>query len=278
MLDVIRDVRRHYNIDSDRIFLAGFGDGGSAAWDIGLSHPDLFAAVVPFAGQPRLNVLMSLWPNAMYTPVYAVSGEMLGYATRNINRVTADWISKGFPCLHVVYRGRGYEWFPSELATAFEWMNRRRRLNPNPEIGRYPYDDRLGTSLCTIRSSDDRFFWLSTESIKDLHLLENKSSPTAHVVPARMQAIIKPGNHVVVSTWGLRQVTVWFSLNMLDFSRPVTIKLNGYQDNPNDLEQRQETAQTELVVDDGRFVRAGRQEPPIRGESSTESGRLQSMS
>jgi hypothetical protein len=133
----------------------------------------------------------------------------------------------------VVYRGRGYEWYPAELETAFDWMNRRRRLNPNPELGRYPYDDRLGTSLCTIRSSDDRFFWLSTESIKDMHLLEKKPTPSSNIVPARMQAIIKPGNQVIVSTWGLKQVTVWFGPGMLDFTRPVSIKLNGFRDNPN---------------------------------------------
>jgi predicted esterase len=231
VLDVIRDVRLRYNVDSDRIILGGFGEGANAAWDIGLSHPDLFAAIVPIAAQPKANVLLALWPNCAYTPVYAVTGEMMGYATRNINRVITDCVAKSYPCLHVVYRGRGYEWYSAELATAFEWMNKRKRLSPFPEIGRWPFDDRLGTSMCSIRQTDNRFWWLSTDAIKEMHMLDSK--PNSNVTPARMQAVVKANNQVVVATWGLKQVTVWFGLGMIDFTRPVTIKLTGYRDNPN---------------------------------------------
>ena len=38
VLDVIRDVQQHYFVDSDRVFLGGWGEGGNAAWDIGLSR------------------------------------------------------------------------------------------------------------------------------------------------------------------------------------------------------------------------------------------------
>jgi pimeloyl-ACP methyl ester carboxylesterase len=227
VLDVIKDVRLRYNVDPDRIMLAGYGEGGNAAWDIGLSHPDMFAAVVPISSQPKVNVLLALWPNAMYTPVYAITGEMMGYSIRNINRTMTDWIAKGFPCLHVVYRGRGYEWFGAELSTAFEWMNKRKRRNPFPEIGRWPYDDRLGTSMCTIRTTDNRFWWLSTDSIKDQNLLESK--PNTNVTPARMQAVVKPGNQVTIATWGLKKISIWFALGTIDFTKPVTIKLTGWR-------------------------------------------------
>src|SRR5579884_1397853 len=41
--DLLVDVRRRFQVDSDRVFLLGYGEGGSMAYDVGLAHPDLFA-------------------------------------------------------------------------------------------------------------------------------------------------------------------------------------------------------------------------------------------
>ncbi|MGH9677735.1 MAG: hypothetical protein ACRD36_11590, partial [Candidatus Acidiferrum sp.] len=47
-LDVLRDLRRRFQVDSDRVFLTGAGDGGGMmAFDVALSHPDLFAGAIP---------------------------------------------------------------------------------------------------------------------------------------------------------------------------------------------------------------------------------------
>lgn len=51
----LRFVRRRYDIDEDRIFLAGLRGGGHMVWDIGLRHPDLFAGLLPANGSPRLG-------------------------------------------------------------------------------------------------------------------------------------------------------------------------------------------------------------------------------
>src|SRR5439155_17012023 len=53
LTDVVRDLRRRFAVDSDRIFLTGFGEGANMAYDVGLSHPDLFAGVLPVAGTPK---------------------------------------------------------------------------------------------------------------------------------------------------------------------------------------------------------------------------------
>src|SRR5262249_17220599 len=47
---VLRDVRKRFGVDSDQVFLSGHGMGGDAAFDIGMSHPDLFAGVIPITG------------------------------------------------------------------------------------------------------------------------------------------------------------------------------------------------------------------------------------
>jgi len=46
----VRHLRRDYHIHSERIFLAGAGDGATMAWDLFLSRPEWFAGVAVFGG------------------------------------------------------------------------------------------------------------------------------------------------------------------------------------------------------------------------------------
>ena len=48
----LRDAKRRYSIDDDRVFLGGQLIGGDMAWDFGLAHPDLFAGVAIVSGLP----------------------------------------------------------------------------------------------------------------------------------------------------------------------------------------------------------------------------------
>jgi poly(3-hydroxybutyrate) depolymerase len=47
VMRVIADVRRAYDVDPERISLTGLSMGGGGTWEIGLRHPELFAALAP---------------------------------------------------------------------------------------------------------------------------------------------------------------------------------------------------------------------------------------
>jgi poly(3-hydroxybutyrate) depolymerase len=47
VMRVIADVRRAYDVDPERITLTGLSMGGGGTWQIGLRHPELFAALAP---------------------------------------------------------------------------------------------------------------------------------------------------------------------------------------------------------------------------------------
>lgn len=47
VMRVIADVRRAYDVDPNRISLTGLSMGGGGTWEIGLRHPELFAALAP---------------------------------------------------------------------------------------------------------------------------------------------------------------------------------------------------------------------------------------
>lgn len=50
VFEAIRDVKRRFRIDEDRITLHGFSMGGAGAWHLGLHFPDVWCSVGPGAG------------------------------------------------------------------------------------------------------------------------------------------------------------------------------------------------------------------------------------
>ena len=51
VMEVLKRVRQQYNVDPNRIYLAGHSMGGIGTWQIGPKYPDIWAAMAPFAGQ-----------------------------------------------------------------------------------------------------------------------------------------------------------------------------------------------------------------------------------
>src|SRR5262249_34341728 len=114
VLDVLRDLRKRFNVDSDRVFLTGWGQGGNMAYDVGLAHPDLFAGVVPISAAP--NVYGTHYKtNAQLLPFYVVIGDRSG-ALQNQNREQYKyWVASNYPSLFIEYKGRGVEFFAGEV-------------------------------------------------------------------------------------------------------------------------------------------------------------------
>lgn len=50
VMEVLRDVKRHYNVDPDRVYLMGHSMGGYGTNNVATHHPDQFAAVAPVEG------------------------------------------------------------------------------------------------------------------------------------------------------------------------------------------------------------------------------------
>ena len=79
VLAALRWMRRHYDVDERRIFATGISRGGHLAWDLALRHPDLFAALAPQIGSPRLAIQrgqnnMRLLENLVALPIRDLQG------------------------------------------------------------------------------------------------------------------------------------------------------------------------------------------------------------
>jgi len=60
LLVLLDDIMLKYRIDPKRVYLSGLSMGGYGTWDLGLSYPERFAAIVPICGGGEyITVLLS---------------------------------------------------------------------------------------------------------------------------------------------------------------------------------------------------------------------------
>lgn len=50
LVALLDEVTRKYRVDTNRVYLTGLSMGGFASWDLALTYPERFAAVVPICG------------------------------------------------------------------------------------------------------------------------------------------------------------------------------------------------------------------------------------
>lgn len=215
VLEVIRDVRRRYFVDGERICLAGFHQAGTLAYDLGLSFPDRFAAVAIICGKPSKLAKM-LRTNGQYLPFYLVDGEKNFDSPKENKGIIDYWIQRSFPSIFVEYYGRGFERYEQEIPLIVDWMSRKQRSRGLPELGREDMTKtNLGDEIKSIRTSDQRFYWITSS---DLSGSLNR--------PAMLTAKQIRGNEFVIRAAGFKQLSVWLHSSMVDFEIPVEIRLN----------------------------------------------------
>jgi dienelactone hydrolase len=137
VMRVLADVRRAYNVDPERISLTGLSMGGGATWQIGLRHPELFAALAPVCAMSDydrmiapgdaplydLSLLQALSPlaiaeNAAHLQVFIFHGDQdlrvpVADSRRMVDRYRAlGWLGKNVH--YTEYPGVGHPaWVPA---------------------------------------------------------------------------------------------------------------------------------------------------------------------
>jgi pimeloyl-ACP methyl ester carboxylesterase len=236
VLTTLRDLRRRFQVDSNRVFLFGWEDGATMAFDVGLSHPDQFAGVLPMCGSV-LTYPARYWPNAQYLPFYVVEGDRNGGSPKMTRGLFKDWIRGHYPSVYLEYKGRPSEWFDAEVAQMMNWMSRKKRYHPLKQLGRHDTSGHPGSAeeFRTMRSSDNRFYWLSTDTISPRYLSDGKkwSNQAPH---ASLQASLHVGNELdvkkganiwsqfILRTSGVKQVSLWIEEGLIDFTKPVQVR------------------------------------------------------
>ncbi len=218
----LRSVLRHYRADCDRVLMFGFGNGANLALDVGSSHPDLFAGVVAMGSNPKyFGHFMHYWRNCQKLPVYFASGALGGAGLDNVRSIFEQWMPKGFPAVASIYRGRGSEWFSGDIHLMFEWMRLKKRVTGTGVLRLNQFAVEPWTIM---RRADNRFYWVGTDEVTQNSLINEKK--TKGFVPAEIKADIFQGNEIKIQCRGLKNVTVWLDREMIDWSKPVSVRIN----------------------------------------------------
>ena len=219
LMGLLRHLRRNLQIDSDRVFLFGFGEGANMALDCGASFPGEFAGIIPMCPypEPYIYSALELWKNFQNLPVYMVAGDKIGEPVKSIRNVLNSWTHAGYPALCAIYKGRGLEFFSGEFPFIFDWMSRKKRATGLPDIGKQTSEYR------TVHPGLKQFFWVSSNDIEP-----RCTRTSAHVrvdYAPRLHAHLREGNRIVLSCAGYRQASIWLGRDSIDFTKPVQVTI-----------------------------------------------------
>jgi predicted esterase len=215
----LRDAKRRYAIDSDRVFVGGQLVGANMAWDFGLAHPDLFAGVVVVGGLPFKYVNRYL-SHTERLPLYVAIGDLAPAANEVVfGQLLKPMIAKAWDVTYVEYLKRGLEDLPEEAPAIFDWMDRRRR-DPCPKA----------FSVMSARPSDNRFFGVVIREFQ----AGRTTAPEAvepfgrNLNPATIRmASSSLSNQIRLEANGLKRLDVWVSPKLIDFKKRMEIKINN---------------------------------------------------
>lgn len=209
---LIEELKGTYNVDTNRVYLSGFSNGGHGTWHYGLRRPDIFAAIAPDSGLPLSTAgdgidFRSL-KNALNLPLYIINGKEDPIAPGpRVALVVRKLLKCG--CTEVVRKelpgGRRIHAVEA-WGEAYEWLLKHYR-STLPKKVQIHYDGTGAKRAC----------WV--ELIKP--------EPGAKV-----SAEVRKG-YIEINASGAAKVIVFLSDGLVDLDKKVTVRLNNkrvYQD------------------------------------------------
>ena len=215
----LRDAKRRFAIDGDRVFLGGQLLGGNMAWDYGLAHPDLFAGLAIVSGLPAKYV-DRYRGHAERLPIYAVLGDMAPGAEEIVLPLARSLMAKAYDVTYVEYARRGLEDLPEEAPAIFDWMDRHGPRETYPKK----------FEAASARPCDDRFYGLVIREFNP----GRTAAPEAvdplgkNLKPATLDFQVSAVSNLIrINVDGVRKLDIWVGPDLIDFGRRVEVRVNG---------------------------------------------------
>ncbi|OQW34246.1 MAG: hypothetical protein A4E19_01950 [Nitrospira sp. SG-bin1] len=226
VLETIRQAKRRYHVDPDRVFLTGMSNGGIGAWLIGMHHAPLFAGLAPMASGLD-NVLMPFLANLRNTPVYIIHGTKDQVMPVDLSRsIVRELDLLGYPHVYREHQREhpiaGGHYFPKEeLPDLVDWFGHQRR-------------EPLPARLTIVRDGShfQAFNWVRLDSTDPIaafsdDLVDKRDERIKRRVYARLDASMVGHNRIEVKAEHVQRYSLFLNAQLIDFSKPLTVVTNG---------------------------------------------------
>ena len=237
-LSALNAARHLYNIDSDRVYIAGASMGGHGTWDSILTRTDRFAGGIVECGVPILEGWLLtrhlLLPNLFQTRLWVMQGTP-DEEQPLINTDVTDRLKKlGCPVEYRQLEGRGHGSYPELSDQALDFVLGVKRDNYTKKIAKVVH-----------RIAHGRAWWVRVDKLRG-----DEWEPTTHIdVQAngplsnaemlqkaeaqveqklsRVDAEVLPGNVISLKTKKVDRLTVFLHDKLVDMDKPVILRVNG---------------------------------------------------
>jgi predicted esterase len=235
MRTILDTVKRTYNVDENRVAVAGVSDGGTGAYYIAMRDMTPYASFLPLNGfimvLPSVNA-GDLFPNNLRNkPFYVVNG---GRDPLYPIRAVEPYV------LHLKTHGVAVEYHPQpngvhntawwpDVVDSFEAFVFSHPRNPLPDTLTWQssatrYDNRADwliiDKLASRKGKEAPLEDVNRFGEVGEHLFDNTDAN------GRVD-LVRTGNTVKATTRGVAELTLLLSPDVFDFSKPVRIETNG---------------------------------------------------
>jgi enterochelin esterase-like enzyme len=233
---ILDSVKRTYNVDENRVALAGVSDGATGLYYLAMRDTTPFASFLPLNGylmvltSAALNIKTELYPNNLVNkPFFIVNGgnDPL-YPIRVVEPYVRHLQRNGVDIQYEPQPNAGHDtrWWPGVKDTFEAFVH---------EHPRHPLPDKLTWETAEIPRSS-RAHWLIVDKLgsreKDASPLPDANQAGngqlfKHERRSGRIDLVRRGNLVDATTRGVSGFTLLLSPDAFDFAQPVKVIVNG---------------------------------------------------
>ena len=222
-LDVLK---QYFNVDEDRVFIAGDSDGGRGTYALIETETTFFAAAVPVIGSPGG---VTRYANLRNLPIFAINGETDSiFKIDGVRRAVEGMQASGIDLTWKLVEGEGHDprFFLTYKNDVCAFLKKHPR-EPFPKLVHWQVDASAGQEALQFPANTIRWLRIGeTGSSTSRGEFEDGAGGLIQRDLPRVEGAFK-GNRIDVKTRGVKTYTVLISDEMLDLSKEIEIHTNG---------------------------------------------------
>lgn len=263
---IVDQLKRKYNVDENRVVVAGVSDGGTGAYYIAMRETTPFASFLPLNGfimvlaSDSIDDAQNYPANLRNKPFFVVNGgrDRL-YPTSVVEPFTRHLMSNGIIIdYHPQPEGEhNTAWWP-QVKDVFEKFVAEHPRNPHPETLSW---------TAAVNAGHNRAHWLVIDewgkrigeavTLPDPNRVPVVGPLFGNLEPSGRVDLLRKGNTVEASTNGVASFTLLLSPDRFDFTQPVTVIVNGRKTFEGKVERNLKTLLKWAAVDNDRTMLYG---------------------